>query len=54
VQPFDVTGTADVLHEALSLSPDERRTRFEALRAKVASRTPANWWVDQLAAAEGR
>jgi trehalose 6-phosphate synthase len=51
VHPFDVTGTADVLHAALSLPPDERRTRFAALRAAVASRTPADWWADQLAAA---
>jgi trehalose 6-phosphate synthase len=50
VHPFDVTGTANVLAEALSLSPDERRTRFAALRAAVASRTPADWWADQLAA----
>ncbi len=52
VHPFDVTGTAEVLHTALSLTPDERRTRFAALRERVASRTPADWWADQLAAAE--
>ena len=50
VHPFDVTGTADVLHTALSLSPEERRRRFAALRERVASRTPADWWADQLAA----
>jgi trehalose 6-phosphate synthase len=51
VHPFDVTGTAEVLHAALSLPPEERRTRFAALRQRVASRTPADWWADQLAAA---
>jgi trehalose 6-phosphate synthase len=52
VHPFDVSGTAEVLHEALSLPPDERRSRFTALRERVASRTPADWWADQLAAAD--
>jgi trehalose 6-phosphate synthase len=52
VHPFDVTGTAEVLHDALSLPAEERRTRFAALRERVASRTPAHWWADQLAAAD--
>jgi trehalose 6-phosphate synthase len=51
VHPFDVTGTAEVLHEALSLPAGERRARFAALRDRVAARTPADWWADQLAAA---
>jgi trehalose 6-phosphate synthase len=51
VHPFDISGTAEVLHEALSLSADERRSRFSALHDRVASRTPADWWADQLEAA---
>jgi len=51
VHPFDVAGTADVLHAALSLGPDERRAAATALRSRVAARTPADWWADQLAAA---
>ena len=53
VHPFDVAATAEVLHGALSLPAGERRTRFAALRDRVAARTPADWWADQLAAADG-
>jgi len=51
VNPFDVTGTADVLARALALDPDERAARAASLRAAVLARRPADWLADQLAAA---
>jgi trehalose 6-phosphate synthase len=51
VNPFDVTGTADALHRALSMSPDERETHAARLRTAVSARTPADWLADQIAAA---
>jgi trehalose 6-phosphate synthase len=53
VNPFDVAGTADALHEALAMSAGARATRTGALRAAVLGRTSADWWADQLAAAQG-
>ena len=53
VNPFDVVGTADALHRALSMSPGERAERASALRAAVRARSAAHWWEDQLAAAQG-
>jgi trehalose 6-phosphate synthase len=51
VNPFDVSGTADVLHAALSMDPAERARRATALRSLVRARTAADWMRDQLAAA---
>jgi trehalose 6-phosphate synthase len=51
VNPFDVTGTAEALHAALSMAPAARAARAAALRAAVRARTPADWWADQLVAA---
>ena len=51
VNPFDVTGTATVLADALALGPDERAARAGTLRAAVLGRRPADWLADQLAAA---
>jgi trehalose 6-phosphate synthase len=51
VNPFDVAGTADVLHAALTMEPAERGRRAAALRTAVRGRTSADWWADQLAAA---
>jgi trehalose 6-phosphate synthase len=52
VNPFDVAGTADALHAALSMAPAERVARATALRDAVRGRTAAEWWADQLAAAQ--
>jgi trehalose 6-phosphate synthase len=52
VNPFDVTATAEALHTALSMAPAERAERAAALRAAVRARTSADWWADQLAAAQ--
>ena len=51
VNPFDVAGTADALHRALSMEPAERRARAEHLRSVVLGRTAADWLDDQLSAA---
>ena len=53
VNPFDVAGTADALHDALTMDAPERAARAAALRAAVRGRTSADWWADQLAAAQG-
>jgi trehalose 6-phosphate synthase len=50
VNPFDVTGTAAVLLQALDMADPERARRAEALRALVAQRKPGDWLADQLAA----
>jgi trehalose 6-phosphate synthase len=49
--PFDVAGTAEVLHQGLTMSPGERRDRAARLRAIAEARTPAHWLDEQLAAA---
>ena len=49
VNPFDVQEQADAIHHALTASADERRSRMEALRAIITSRTPADWIDEQLA-----
>ena len=51
INPFDVTGTAAVLLQALDMSRPERARRAEALRALVSARKPGDWLADQLAAA---
>jgi trehalose 6-phosphate synthase len=51
VNPFDVAGTADTLHRALSMDPAERAERAAALVSIVRGRTSADWLRDQLAAA---
>jgi trehalose 6-phosphate synthase len=51
INPFDVSGTADALHAALSMAPAERAERADALRAAVRARTSADWWADLLAVA---
>jgi trehalose 6-phosphate synthase len=51
LNPFDVAGTADALHLALSMGPDERARHAAAVREKAAARTPSDWLADQLRAA---
>jgi trehalose 6-phosphate synthase len=52
INPFDVAATADALHAALTMGRDERTSRAESLRAVAASRSPADWLAEQLAAAD--
>jgi trehalose 6-phosphate synthase len=54
VHPFDISGTADALHLALTMPTEDRRDRAARLRALVEARTPADWLEDNLAAAGAR
>ena len=47
----DVTALADRLHEALSMSAEERAQRSSALTAAATARSADHWLGDQLAAA---
>jgi len=49
VDPLDVSGQADAIHEALELPPEERRRRLEAIRAHVHEHDVAAWAEEQLA-----
>lgn len=49
--PFDVAGTADALHDALSMPDAERRDRHRQRLAVVRARSPKDWLADLLAAA---
>ncbi|MBX9361346.1 trehalose-6-phosphate synthase [Streptomyces sp. WAC04114] len=53
VNPYDVTGTATALHEALSMGPEERAERSKRLAAAATALPPAQWFVDQLDALRG-
>ncbi|GAA1308146.1 trehalose-6-phosphate synthase [Planotetraspora silvatica] len=50
VNPFDVSGTATALHEALILPEDERIKRGVRLREAATAMPPHRWFEDQLAA----
>lgn len=50
VNPFDVSGTAETLHEALIMPAAERSRRAAALRDASAHGAPRAWFEDQLAA----
>jgi trehalose 6-phosphate synthase len=49
VSPFDIYGTANALHHALSMPPEEKRKRAEALRALVLKADVRDWFNDQVA-----
>jgi trehalose 6-phosphate synthase len=49
--PFDLQGTADALHTALTMGAGERAGRFERLRRAATRRAPSDWLDDQLSAA---
>lgn len=48
VNPFDVAGTADVLHEALAMPPAERAERSAAQRAVATTRSAREWLDDSV------
>ncbi len=50
VNPFDISGTADALDEALSMPDDERRARTERMATIAAGQPPARWLADQVRA----
>jgi trehalose 6-phosphate synthase len=49
INPFDVWGQAEALHEALSMEPGERRRRAEAIRAQVRENDVVKWVQGLLA-----
>jgi trehalose 6-phosphate synthase len=50
VNPFDVEGQAQAIHEALELDVTERRRRLEAIRAHVREHDLSAWIATQLEA----
>jgi trehalose 6-phosphate synthase len=49
VNPFDLSGQAEALHEALELGPEPKRRRAEAIRAHVREHDVGVWIASQLA-----
>ncbi len=49
VNPFDVAGQADAIHQALKLPAEERRRRIEGIRAHVREHDLGMWIEAQLA-----
>jgi trehalose 6-phosphate synthase len=50
INPYDVSGTAEALHEALVMTESERKRRAASLARSAAAFPPAQWFADQLAA----
>jgi trehalose 6-phosphate synthase len=48
VNPYDVSATANAMHQALSMPEDERSRRCVALAAAAASKSPEQWLTSQL------
>jgi len=48
VNPFDISQTAQAMHEALAMSAAERERRSAALAAAAAAMPPSRWFSDQL------
>ncbi|MET9348670.1 alpha,alpha-trehalose-phosphate synthase (UDP-forming) [Streptomyces termitum] len=53
VDPFDVSRTAEALHEALSMPAPERAERTKRLAAAATALPPQRWFLDQLEALKG-
>ncbi len=49
VSPLDLVGQADALYDALTMAPDERRRRAEAIREHVQAHGAREWIAAQLA-----
>jgi trehalose 6-phosphate synthase len=50
VNPYDVSGTAEALHQALSMPDDERQRRSALLTQASAASPPEEWLAAQLSA----
>jgi trehalose 6-phosphate synthase len=48
VNPYDIVGTAEALHVALTMPPEERAERTKRLAAAATALPPAQWFMDQL------
>jgi trehalose 6-phosphate synthase len=49
VNPFDVEGQAEAIHAALTMPPEERRARLDAICNHVRANDAADWLAAQLA-----
>jgi trehalose 6-phosphate synthase len=49
VNPFDIQETANAIHAALAMRPEERERRLSGLKEIVTARDPGDWIDDQLA-----
>jgi trehalose 6-phosphate synthase len=49
VNPYDIAGTAEALHRALSMEPAEREGRTERLATAATALPPRAWFLEQLA-----
>jgi trehalose 6-phosphate synthase len=54
VNPFDIAGQAQAIHDALELSEGERRRRIDGIRARVREHDLESWLVNELAALRER
>ena len=52
VNPHDVEGVAEAIHEAFTMPDPERKRRMNALREQVQARD-IHWWVDTFLRAAG-
>lgn len=50
INPYDISATAEALHEALTMDPDERFERAKRLADAATALPPQRWFADQLAA----
>jgi len=48
VTPTDLEGTMEALHQALTMTPEERKQRAEALKRSVAEEDITLWLYQQL------
>lgn len=48
VSPFDIYGTAEAIHQGLTMPVEERQKRAEALRETVVSADVKRWFYDQV------
>ncbi|MEV0603578.1 trehalose-6-phosphate synthase [Streptomyces sp. NPDC050315] len=53
VNPYDIGGTAEALHAALTMAHDERAERAKRLAAAATALPPAQWFLEQLRALGG-
>jgi trehalose 6-phosphate synthase len=52
IHPYDIVGTADALHRALTVAAPDRTEHATAVRAIAAGRTAKDWLADQIAAVD--
>jgi trehalose 6-phosphate synthase len=50
INPYDISATAEALHEALTMDEDERLERSKRLADASTALPPQRWFADQLAA----